>query len=369
MNGHESGFAEYVARSVHQRVAGAAVDPAWARSTFLERLAKIGLDTAPFEQLEIEGRSPQFKYISTPGLSRLEDVTVMSDEWVILGDTGAYLNHCVQSPHPPLSAFFAPFGVMYPKPTQPPVEVAVLLGGCRNYCHWLFDFLPRLLLLPPDLRHVPMLVNGDFTRFQEESLLALGLQVPLLKLRYPFTCQVRNLLVMNIESSCTLAPFKPDIVRAVRSAFAPHFVAGPARRKLWISRASQQHSRLVNAAEAEALAVSLGFEVVHLEHLPFLEQVRLFSQAAVVAGPHGAGFANGVFGPPGMRLIELMSAEFDRKYTHDVMFAFVGEVLGQRVERLIGESVGTCDAHIVNQRYRIDLAALEAVLAEERVTN
>ena len=363
MNGHESGFVNYINNPDYLRTLHEPIDPAWAKQVFVERIGRMGLDPSVFAHVDIEGRSPEFKYVSTPGLSRLENVTVMSDEWVILDEKSAYLNHCVQSPYPPVSAFFAPFGVMYPKVTQPPVELAVLLGGCKNYCHWLFDFLPRLLMLPEYLRRVPMLVNGDFTRFQEDSILALGLQVPLLKLNYPFTCQVRNLLVMNIESACTSPPFKAEVVQLVRSAYAHHFSQAPATRKLWISRVSQKHSRLVNSDEAQALAVAQGFEVVHLEHLPFSEQVRLFSEAAVVAGPHGAGFANGVFAPPGMRLIELMSCEFDRFYKPDVMFSFVGQVLGHRVERLIGESVGTCDAHIVNQRYRIDLDALDDALA------
>jgi hypothetical protein len=363
LNGVNTGFDQYIKSAGYLRTLHEAIDPAVAKHFFNERLEGMGLDTAAFAQHEIEGFSPEFKYVSTPGLSRLENVTVLSGEWVIHTQDSAYLNYCVQSPYPPVSAYFAPFGLMHPKVQHADVEAAFLLGGCTNYCHWLFDFLPRLLMLPEHLRSVPMLVNGDFTRFQEASVQALGLQLNLLKLNYPHACKVRNLLVMNIESGCTLPPFKPEIVRLVRAAFERYFSPGPATRKLWISRAAQKHSRLANSEEAQALAVSRGFEVVHLEHLPFVEQVRLFSEAAVVAGPHGAGFSNMVFAPAGTRLIELMSSEFDQSYQPEVMFSFIGQVLGQRVQRLIGTSVGTCDAHLVNQRYHADLTALDSALS------
>jgi len=362
MNGAESGFAEYLTRQGH--LGETALDPVAVKDYFLDRMALLGLDPSAYAGLEVEGRSPEFKYVSTPGLSRLENATVLSYEWVIVTEQAAYLNYCVTTPRPPRSGYFSPFGLMFPKVTTPEVEVAVLLGGSHNYCHWVFDFLPRLLMLPEYLRCVPMLVNGDFMRFQEESILALGFQVPLLKLNYPYACQVRNLLVVNIESGCTLPPFKAEVVRLVRSAYEGYFSKGPATRRLWISRASQKHSRLANSEEAQALAMSMGFEVVHLEHLPFVEQVRLFSEAAVVAGPHGAGFANMAFAPAGTRLIELMSSEFDRSYKPEAMFSFVAQALGQHTQRLIGESVGPVDPYLVNQRYRVDLGELERVLSQ-----
>ena len=49
-----------------------------------------------------------------------------------------------------------------------------------------------------------------------------------------------------------------------------------------------------------------GFQTYSLESLPVEEQLRLFSESAVVIGPHGAGFANMIACAPSSAIIELL---------------------------------------------------------------
>ena len=49
----------------------------------------------------------------------------------------------------------------------------------------------------------------------------------------------------------------------------------------------------------------LEFENVTLEHLDFMEQVRLFASAVLVVGQHGAGLGNSVWMEPGSTVVEL----------------------------------------------------------------
>jgi prepilin-type processing-associated H-X9-DG protein len=56
--------------------------------------------------------------------------------------------------------------------------------------------------------------------------------------------------------------------------------------------------------------VPRGFELIVPHSLSFTEQVRLFSSAEAVVGPHGAGLANMLWGD-GTRVVELYSSYFN----------------------------------------------------------
>jgi len=56
------------------------------------------------------------------------------------------------------------------------------------------------------------------------------------------------------------------------------------------------------------VAALLGFVEVMPETLPYSEQLRLFSEAEVVTGPHGSGLANAIYMARGTGLCELAPA-------------------------------------------------------------
>jgi capsular polysaccharide biosynthesis protein len=47
--------------------------------------------------------------------------------------------------------------------------------------------------------------------------------------------------------------------------------------------------------------------------MSFEEQVRLFRNAEVVVGPHGAGFTNLIFSKPGTRVVEILAKGYERR--------------------------------------------------------
>ena len=97
-----------------------------------------------------------------------------------------------------------------------------------------------------------------------------------------------------------------------RLFLGPEPVAVEERRRLYISRAGAQRRPVANEREIEAILGSWGFETVRLEELRVREQAKLFASAEVVVGPHGAGFTNLVFCPPGAKIVEF----FNRLYVH-----------------------------------------------------
>jgi hypothetical protein len=80
--------------------------------------------------------------------------------------------------------------------------------------------------------------------------------------------------------------------------------------RLWISRSRARWRRLLNEEELLPILKKAGFETVELEGLSFREQVKIFSQAGAVAGPHGAGMTDLLLAPRGIRVLEFFGPGF-----------------------------------------------------------
>jgi Glycosyltransferase 61 len=319
--------------------------------------------TMPAELRVFRGRTI---YPPNAGKLELDNAEVLSGEWAVIANDAAYLDGFVQTPLPPLSAYvieFAQFGVELLH--EPAVELsapeAFLLGGCGNYCLWLMDFLPRLQQYRFD--GLPLLTNQPLRRFQIQSLQLLGIEPSsLIELDYPGTWRVRKLHYPCTRSSFSTPPltFDPAIIGWLHDVFGRFFAPVPPHRKIFISRAAQAHARsrrLVNEDVIIGVAEKNGFEVVRCEELSFEDQIRLFSQAAVIAGPHGAGFTNMVFAPKCTKIIELLGPRFSRDATRSRSFVKLAALLQQQFVRIVGSSDEQSAIemnHLVYETYTID---------------
>lgn len=179
--------------------------------------------------------------------------------------------------------------------------------GFGIYGHWLVDIMPRILFLEGlgfDGRYLlPTLTKS----FQRSWLDAIGLPASRLIHYNPRTeaLQLRRAIVPSparYKSSVT------DVLAPFLSRFAPP-VGTTGSKRLFVSRGelSIDNRTLVNRAEVEALASAAGFEILRPEHLPLAEQIRLFANAAVIAGEQGSGLHNSVFAGPACRVLVLQS--------------------------------------------------------------
>lgn len=102
--------------------------------------------------------------------------------------------------------------------------------------------------------------------------------------------------------------------------------------RIYISRTLSSARVIANAEELLPGLLEMGFQICRLESMTFEEQVRLFRNAEVVVGPHGAGFTNLIFSKPGTRVVEIMAKGYERRcywtlceeLGHDYQF-FLGE--------------------------------------------
>ncbi len=176
----------------------------------------------------------------------------------------------------------------------------------RNYFHWMYEGLGRLLIardfLPPEAR---IAVRLRPPSFRSETLAALGI-APDRVVELPARRLVRfsELYVppYTVTRDWRLLPI---VVHALRS-FAASSLGGHGR--LYVTRkASSRH--ISNHAEVLETLGRLGFSELAAETLTVAEQIALFSRAEAVVGVHGAGLANAVFSAPGTLLVELQSPE------------------------------------------------------------
>jgi len=121
-------------------------------------------------------------------------------------------------------------------------------------------------------------------------------------------------------------------------------------------RGSVSRRRLLNQEEIAARLLPLGFTCCpDPAELTFDEQVRLFANAQLIVGVHGAALTNILFAPPRSVLVEL--------YVNvaQSFFKALAETRGMRYVPLLGTGAG--GAGHQHDDFTIDLDALMKVLA------
>jgi len=185
-------------------------------------------------------------------------------------------------------------------------SLGVLSYGCceRNYFHLLMEGVPKLrffqqLGIWPDRFYAP------FRHSYDRQLLELfGVRsAKIIPERWTTHVQADEVYV----PTTTLYP-KQDTVEYLFQTMAekPWSKTSSGRgKRIYISRSKMKVRSVQNEKELMAMLTRYGFECWHLESLSVRQQIELFQQAEIITGPHGAGFANMVFTPPGAKVIEI----------------------------------------------------------------
>lgn len=192
--------------------------------------------------------------------------------------------------------------------------------GSENWYHWLFQVLPRLIVLKES--NIPfdrIYINNLVYDWQKKSLNAFldYLKIPknkILSLKGDCIIQARELIVPSV-------PFIPikgnSLPKWYQEKFKTIFAVKQSNssfRKLYISRRSPFKRCIKNEDQLIPILKEHGFEIVILEKLSVAEQARLFSQAKIIIGPHGSGFTNLIFANPGCVVVEIDRYIYGKNY-------------------------------------------------------
>lgn len=213
---------------------------------------------------------------------------------------------------------------------------SVSLPYFTNYGHWVMDVAVRSLLA---LEHLPQdisfIVPKHMLPFQWTTLQVLGInQERCVEIGWRQVWQVEQLYMTPMSSY--MGVDRPEANRRLRERFwkACGIKSHRAHRRLYLTRRGMSNRRIVNEAELELELASYGFETIAPETLSLLDQVKLFSEAEIVIGAHGAALTNLVFAPDGTRLLDIC----DKTYA-EAFFWTLCPAFGHNYQYLLAETV------------------------------
>lgn len=175
-----------------------------------------------------------------------------------------------------------------------------------GYFHWVADVLSKVFLVRDLARERTVLLPSAYARFDfvRPSLAAFDIR----KIQFMGPDEVVRCETLLVPTP--VAPsghFRNDVIHGVRQQLLERF--GSTRvetdRRIYVSRTRAPKRKISNEAEVCALLLKHGFETVHAEDLPFVDQVRLFSEARYLVSNHGAGLTNMLFSRRGASVLEL----------------------------------------------------------------
>lgn len=212
---------------------------------------------------------------------------------------------------------------LFSKPRKYKGSVFSLLAGggaVTYYYHWLFDAMPKFFLLQRAGLFEKMdyfLVPNNALPFQKELLRLFG--VPQNK--------IINALVENHIEADTLYVASYVRLGELQPKWACDFLrrslvkesAPTKNRRIYVSRKDALVNRQIyNEDELIDVLKSYGFEIVLLAKMSVAEQAKLFNEAEIVVGAHGAGFSNLVFCQPGTKVLEFFPENYVRHSYYDI---------------------------------------------------
>lgn len=198
-------------------------------------------------------------------------------------------------------------------------------SGDKNYFHWLFDILPKIIIAQSainfnkiDYFYMPVLQD-----FQKRILSLLGIK------NYKI---INSKKIKHLEATKIVIPSHPWyykgtifdevnsipewIVKWLRKSFLKFKKKNIKSLKLFIDRSESEysHCKLINNDNIKKILSKRGFKILQTGKLDFLKQIELFNNAQFVIGPHGAAFSNLVFCKPRTNVIEIKPKKQPNNY-------------------------------------------------------
>ncbi len=195
--------------------------------------------------------------------------------------------------------------------------IGVLCGrSAYNYYHWLVEILPKIEVISKNVSDQNGLAPDAYlipkgTSFEQETLRFLGIpDERLIGISGSETVQVGIALVATLPGGLTTPSHLA--VNFLRSAFRPAMSTVKPWRRLYVTRSDAGGRRVINEDRVLAELKDLGFELVSLTGWTVEQQIRHFSEAEIVVGPHGAGMTNTAFMQNGSKgLLEFMPITYN----------------------------------------------------------
>jgi hypothetical protein len=194
-----------------------------------------------------------------------------------------------------------------------------------NYFHWLTQSAASIYSIVSWYGHSDLRIAlPQLNQWQEDTLARLGFaDLPRVLISPEKQFRFRKVVFANLLNGRTKVY---DQFRAYANALLAADSPPPTPRKLlYVSRQDAQIRRIENEEALIRMMKQRGFLIVEAGTHSLAEQIRIFSEANVVVGPHGAGMTNTMFSREGTLVYEFMT----RQYVNGC-FARISQNLGRQ---------------------------------------
>jgi capsular polysaccharide biosynthesis protein len=221
-----------------------------------------------------------------------------------------------------------------------------------GYFHWLTDALPRFIAL--NTSDIPVLLPMHYKQmaYVTQSLDYLGIKAIYFDTASPV--KVKELLLVSHTSNT--GNYNKILINLLRDEFLSRQSIVKPHRKIYISRKKAPKRFIKNEDELHPVFLKHGYEIHYFEDYDFATQVKLMSEAKVVAGLHGAGLTNMLFMQKGGQVLELRNKDD----AHNNCYFSLASELDLDYFYLLNEGNG--DTHLVH--VAVDAKELDATLGE-----
>ena len=194
-----------------------------------------------------------------------------------------------------------------------------------NYGHWILDTIPKLIITKKfkDLNSFDAILMPNIKKkFQTDSLEYFNIS----KNKILDGSEITHLYAdkitipshpyweLNKHQFETVAKVDQDILKSIRKIFLQNSSLNKKKNEnIFIDRSDSifNHNKLVNNLEIIDYLKKKEFLIIKLSELSFNEQIKIFNEAKIIIGSHGAGLTNLIFCEPSTKVIEIGNPNFD----------------------------------------------------------
>ena len=190
-------------------------------------------------------------------------------------------------------------------------------SGNNNYFHWMFDILPRLIILEKyyNLNDINFFYCPQIKPWQLSTLSIFNIGADKL---------INSNLHRHIQADKILAVSHPWyskglilneaknlprwIINEINLKFEKYGKKFKCNDKIFIDRRESKynHCQIINDEEIKTYLRKKGFTVYRVGELNFFEQIYLFQNAKIVIGAHGAAFTNLIFCKENTKVLDII---------------------------------------------------------------
>ena len=185
----------------------------------------------------------------------------------------------------------------------------------KGYYHWVIEELPKLKyfekFIKPYEKNVKILIDANIPKWKIETLKLLGYS-------YPFDFLHHDELGVNYSNFIYCSPIYYNN-RSMLNRKALLWLKNRMLKKIknkersvkqfkriYISRSDAKSKKIINEIELIRELKKYGFKIYKLSSMNFIKKIKLFYQAELIVGSHGAGLLHSLFSE-NCKIVELFS--------------------------------------------------------------